>query len=580
MADGSAADISDAETLGSLTAGGALLARLKALGVDYIFGNSGTDFPPIIEGLAEAAAKDVDLPKALVIPHESAAMGMAHGYYLANGKPQVVMAHTNVGLANCAIGAINAAAEGVPILLFSGRTPILEKGRLGARSVPIGWGQEMRDQTAMVREACKWDYELRYPEQAIDLADRAYGIAQSTRKGPVYIGLPREPLCGPCPADGLDAPPTMVPARAAAPADEIAQAAAILAKAERPVIFAQHGSGSEQAFATLTRLVNEWGIPVVHYFAVQIAVPTDDPMCVGADAEPWISQADAILVLNSLAPWSPETHQPPSDCPIIQIGPDPLHSRFPIRNFRSDLSIMSETAPAVEALAEAMAPLAADHKDKRAARHRDIAERSASIRTAVADRATAGAGTKLTKEWVSHCLSQVLADKGPSTVISELGCRLAPMRRTEHNSFQLAPHSGGLGWGFASALGIQLAEPDRIVVASVGDGSYLFANPAVCHQIAEALHLPVLVLVLNNAEWAAVRHSVLDIYPDGHAARANQMPMTSLAPTPDFVMIAQASRAWARRVTSGADVPAVLGEALDHIKTNRTQALVEVALDD
>ncbi|HBS25061.1 thiamine pyrophosphate-binding protein, partial [Thalassospira sp.] len=61
----------------TLTAGGAVLARMKAIGVDYIFANSGTDFPPIIEGLAEANAKDIELPNALVMPHENAAMGMA-----------------------------------------------------------------------------------------------------------------------------------------------------------------------------------------------------------------------------------------------------------------------------------------------------------------------------------------------------------------------------------------------------------------------------------------------------------------------------------------------------------------------
>ena len=93
----------------TMTAGGAIFTRLKALGVDYVFANSGTDFPPIIEGLAEAAAKGIDLPRALVIPHEHAAMGMAHGYYLLSGKPQAVMLHTNVGLANGAIGALNAA---------------------------------------------------------------------------------------------------------------------------------------------------------------------------------------------------------------------------------------------------------------------------------------------------------------------------------------------------------------------------------------------------------------------------------------------------------------------------------------
>lgn len=59
----------------TLTAGGALLSRMKKLGIDYLFVNSGTDFPPIIEGLAEADAKDVDLPQLLVMPHENAAMG-------------------------------------------------------------------------------------------------------------------------------------------------------------------------------------------------------------------------------------------------------------------------------------------------------------------------------------------------------------------------------------------------------------------------------------------------------------------------------------------------------------------------
>src|ERR1700722_12752013 len=120
----------------TITAGGALLARLKVVGVDYIFANSGTDFPPIIEGLAEAAAKDIALPRAIVIPHEHAAMGMAHGYYLATGRAQAVMAHTNVGLANCAIGAINAATEHVPVLLFSGRTPATERGPPRTRPTP------------------------------------------------------------------------------------------------------------------------------------------------------------------------------------------------------------------------------------------------------------------------------------------------------------------------------------------------------------------------------------------------------------------------------------------------------------
>ena len=74
----------------TVTAGGAIFPRLKALGVDYVFANSGTDFPPIIEGLAQAAEAGIALPEALVMPHEHAAMGMAHGYYLMTGWPQAV----------------------------------------------------------------------------------------------------------------------------------------------------------------------------------------------------------------------------------------------------------------------------------------------------------------------------------------------------------------------------------------------------------------------------------------------------------------------------------------------------------
>ena len=214
MADGSPPRDGVTDATGSITAGGALLARLKALGVDYIFANSGTDYPPIIEGLAEAAANDIDLPEALVMPHESAAMGMAHGYYLATGRPQAVMAHTNVGLANCAIGAINAAAESIPILMFSGRTPILEKGHPGARTVPIGWGQEMRDQTALVREACKWDYELRYPARAFvrPLPDRRAGRAAKHGAGAGRTRCQRD-RSGRVDAGGRRTPPDHRPAR-------------------------------------------------------------------------------------------------------------------------------------------------------------------------------------------------------------------------------------------------------------------------------------------------------------------------------------------------------------------------------
>lgn len=557
---------------GAMTAGGALLARLKTVGVDYIFGNSGTDFPPIIEGLAEAEVRGIPLPQALVMPHESAAMGMAHGYYLATDRAQAVMAHTNVGLANCAIGAINAATEHIPMLLFSGRTPTTERGRLGSRTVPIGWGQEMRDQAALVREACKWDYELRFPEQVPEIVDRAYAIANSEPRGPVYVSLPREVLCETCPTEGLDKPTTMAPARAAAHPTDIAAAAAILAEAQHPVIFAQRGAGDDAGFEALSALAQEWAFPVCQYWAVQLAIPTDHPMAAGPDPKPLLEQADAILVIDALAPWSPDIHKPRDDCRFIHLGQDPLYNRIPVRNFRSDISLVCDVSEGIQALRVAMEPLRAEAITTR----RDIvASANARTRAAAIAAAERGNGAPMSKDWVSLCLSRAIEGR-EATVLSELGCPMAPMTLGHRRAWYQEPHSGGLGWSFPAGLGMQLADRNRLVVATMGDGSYIFSNPVACHQIAEALELPLLVIVVNNAEWGAVRQSVLGIYPDGHAARTNRMPLTGLSPIPDFTKVAEASRAWARTVTDGASLEEALSDAIHHIETNRTLALLDV----
>lgn len=560
---------------GRITAGGALLARLKTLGVDYIFANSGTDFPPIIEGLAEAEARGIALPQALVMPHESAAMGMAHGYYLATGRSQAVIAHTNVGLANCAIGAINAATEHVPVLLFSGRTPTTEKGRLGSRTVPIGWGQEMRDQSALVREACKWDYELRFPEQVPDIVDRAYAIANSTPRGPVYVSLPREVLCETCPTEGLERPPTVGAARASAHPADLAAAAELLARARHPVIFAQRGAGSDAGFEALSALAQEWAIPVCQYWAVQLAVPTDHPMAAAPDPQPLLEEADAILVIDALAPWSPNLHEPRQDCRVIHLGQDPLYSRFPVRHFRSDISIACDVGEGIVALRTAMAPQLVSRNEAIEARRQPVAAVNALARAAAIGIAERGDGAPMSKDWVSLCLSRAIAERD-ATVLSELGCPMPPMTLHDRRAWYQEPHSGGLGWSFPAGLGMQLADRNKLVVATMGDGSYIFSNPVACHQIAEALGLPLLVIIVNNAEWGAVRQSVLGIYPDGHAARTNRMPLTALSPVPDFVRVAEASRGYARTVTDGATLPAALAEAINHIETHRTLALLDV----
>jgi len=209
----------------------------------------------------------------------------------------------------------------------------------------------------------------------------------------------------------------------------------------------------------------------------------------------------------------------------------------------------------------------------REGRRARIAEITQAARHDLRVRAESGNGRKMSKAWVSRCLSDAVAGR-KVTILSELGAPLDPMTLDEHGAWYQEPHSGGLGWSFPCGLGMQLADPGQLIVATMGDGSYMFSNPVACHQIAEALQLPLLILILNNAEWAAVRHSVLDVYPDGYAARTNAMPLVSLDPSPDFTKVAEASRAYSERVESGPDLPAALRRAIDHVTTKRTQKII------
>ena len=129
-------------TIEAESVGEAYLALLADRGIDYLFGNSGTDFPSIIEGLAKAAGDKTKAPIPVTVPHENLAVAMAHGYYAVTGRPQAVMFHVNVGTANGIAGVLNAARDNVPILFTAGRTPINESDAVGARSVlhPLGPG--------------------------------------------------------------------------------------------------------------------------------------------------------------------------------------------------------------------------------------------------------------------------------------------------------------------------------------------------------------------------------------------------------------------------------------------------------
>ena len=549
------------------TGGEALLTALKDCGIDYLFANAGTDFPPIIEGLARLSERNVPIP--ITVPHETAGMAMAHGHWLVTGRPQAVMVHVNVGLANAVMGVINAASDNVPVFVMSGRTPLTETGRKGGRMTPIQYGQEMYDQTSLVRDVVKFDYELRYPEQADSVTKRAASLMTSAPEGPVYLSLPKEPLTEAL-QEGFA--PGVLPASARPSAPDDA-AISILAKwiseAKMPVVLCQRGDPQGRLSALLSRCAKAFGLAVAEPFSIRNVLRSDDPAHLGYNPKVATSEADLVIVLDSGVPWIEAANAPVGDTRVVHIGPDPLFRRMPVRGYRTDLAITADPVMALEALL-AIAP------DPGAESRRENVQAKVATARAAAPKPDAGGDGPMTAEWMSACISDIMDDN--AVAFSELGLLLPHMTLKGPNRVFSNVHAGGLGWAMPAALGAQLADRDKLVIACVGDGSYMFANPVACHQIAEALGLPILTIVKNNAMWNAVRRSVVKGYPDGAAVRQNRIPLTSLEPLPDFTQIAKASRAHAERIERGADLPDALRRAVEFIRTERRQVLLDLSV--
>lgn len=545
------------------TGGEAVLIGLRRAGIDWLFGNAGTDFPPIIEGLACLPPEAT--PLAITAPHETAAVAMAHGAWLASGRMQAAMVHVNVGLANAAMGVINAASDDVPLLMLSGRTPLTETGRPGGRVTPIQYGQEMYHQASLVEDSVKFHYELRYPEQAEGLVARAAAIARSAPCGPVHLALPREPLTeaippGEAPLARPQAPATLPFPDPAA----VEQVARWLHAARSPLILVQRGDPEGRLGAALAAFAARAGVGVVEPFTVRSVLATDHPCFLGHDPGPALTAADLVIALDCGVPWIERLH--PHGARVVHVAPDPLFRRMPVRGYRTDLAVCADPVAFVAALDAVAFDCPGD---RRAALADAAASRAARAR---AD-AEAGGGDPMSAEFLSLKLGEAL---GPEAlVVSELGVVPGAFPRTAPNRLFSNPHSGGLGWGMPAALGAKLAQPDRTVAAVIGDGSYIFANPVACHQMAEALGLPILTVVKNNGMWNAVRRSVVGAYPQGAAAQMNRMPLTSLDPAPDYTMIAAASRAHVERVATGADLAPALARALAALAEGR-QALLDV----
>jgi len=570
------------KTVAVSTGAEAFLAQMRALGsVRYMFANTGTDHGPLIEAMARTAGEDPRDIRPIVVPHELAAVSMAHGYYNVTQQPQMVLVHTLPGTANALGGVINAASANVPLFLCAGRTPITEGELRGGKSQNIHWRQESRDQGTVVREFVKWDYEIRTNQNLAAVVSRAYKIAMSEPRGPVYMTLPREWLAEAMESTQVFAPDALAPAsKTQADQASLEKIADWLIASDSPLVVTKYLGRNPEAVQSLIELSELLAIPVVQQMTY-VNFPTDHPMHLGTQVTKYVRNADVLFFIDTDVPWEPPNRNVLRDgVKIAHLERDPLFTGIPGWGFPADLPVSgcSEVSlPALNAIVRdklkggAVAQAKLDER-----RMRTEAEHQVMIREMDASVEAMKNQSPIHPFWLSKCIGDAMDDKtiiANETITSKLA---EVIHLNRPGSMFNTPLAGHLGWGLGAAIGMKLGAPEATVIAAEGDGSYMFCAPTACHFTAQKYQIPFLTVIYNNQAWNASLNAARGLYPDGVAARTRNFPGTDLTPSPNFELTAQACGAYAARVDDPAALPDALAKALKVVKEEKRQALLNV----
>ncbi len=274
---------------------------LRALEVPFIALNPGSSYRGLHDSLVNYLGNVQ--PQMLLCLHEEHAVAIAHGYAKVTGRPMAAAVHSNVGLMHATMALFNAWCDRMPVLLLGATGPV----DAPKRRAWIDWIHTARDQGALIRDYTKWDDQPASAEAARESLLRAYWLANSAPKAPVYInldaGMQEAPIADPLPP--IDASRFVPDVVSAVAPEQVARAVAMLRAAKQPVILMGRGSHGEREWADRVALAETLRARVMTDLKCAAVFPTDHPLHVGApstflgqEAGQAIAAADVILSLD------------------------------------------------------------------------------------------------------------------------------------------------------------------------------------------------------------------------------------------------------------------------------------------
>ncbi len=520
--------------------GQAIVALLKAYGIDMAFGIPGVHTIELYRGFEETGVAHI-LPR-----HEQNAAFMADGYVRASGRPAACFLISGPGLTNASTAIAQAYADSQPMVIIA--------TTLTRRDLGKGWGpfHELRNQRLIAEQFCSFAGQVLAPDDIPDIIAQAIATMQGGRPRPVYIEIPRDILAEPVTDDWIPRPHVLQPAPVGA---LVEQAASMLATAERPVLLI--GAGAVEASETLRSITERTGAAVITSFCGKGIVPESHPCVIGAalamsKARDLVAKADVVLAIGTeLSTADSYEHTLAFGGKLIRVDIDP---RKTADRYFADLPIVGDAALFATALDKALCDMTVVKATA------DWTAETAKVKRAFVDFFSARSPEHpKVLDAIRQALPQDAIVVSDMTQIAYSGnhCFGVEQPRTWLHPAGYAT----LGYALPAALGAKLAMPDRPVVAISGDAGFLFT----CQEMATAAerNISIVQVVWRNDSLGEIEKAMVS---------AQIAPVEVDLKNPDFVALAQSFHWEGTRVASLKD----LTKAVERGIASATPTLIEV----
>ena len=545
----------------------ALLRALGAMGVERIFASPGSDWAPLWEALARPHPAE-PIPEYVSVRHEETAVAMASGWSKATGKLPAVVLHTTVGTLHAAMALRIARHERVPMVVLAGESvgfsepPSMAVGRQWLRLLADVGGP-----ARLAEPVVKWSFGLNHGLMLPQTVQRACQLALAAPRGPVFLSVPLEHLSEEW---GERLPPTAaaLPSPAAADSAALDEVARLLSNSRSPLIITEEAGRDPRAVRALVAVAEKLGAQVAEAWQpYYLNFPRDHPLYAGVAVDGMkalVDAADVVLLAECVMPWHPPSALPAPGTRVLALGEDPLRSHLPYWGVRADMVVPGELRTSLEALLP---------------RIRDRGQSPNSFsRTRGQDRALTPIPEGMNNGFIATQLNALL---GPQAVVvnETITHRLELVQRLtalQPGAFYEASF-GGLGMGLSLALGVKHAWPERLVVATIGDGAFHYNPVVACFGAAQELRLPFLALLFDNGGYLSQKTDVINEFPDGAAVRSGRFAGTAITPRPEYAKLAEAYGGYGEKVESARDVRSALERGLREARDRL--ALIHMVLE-